>query len=477
MTNIHSPNAYDFDTILRRVEEDVKTLACLEKEIICNLHSRIYVQCSNRSVSEELKNENLMSSLELKKSNYKSWLSPSPVAELSFMSGQIVNLASQIDGNYYCPFCPLRHLCELGLKIHLKQHHHTELDLLWNKKLGTFHFQCCPCCGAKFYLKRVCLKHFVTYHSELVLDSWSLFTSGNENSLCSFCLQDFHGMKTDSFIMHFLSKHSEEFENILFLSVKMNTHQNSIQTADSLESVSPCKDVPLLTRNFNKPVKRALHFSIPEAVVHVYKKTSTKPCGAELPESTQDDVNSGNDVDGFSLLLDDFILKISPSPKKKNQFWRKKRSSPKPKFTSTPLKRRCAIKQNLRTKFHLLFHSHFSPTSPNRPYRCGSCQLRFHHNHQLVYHVRSHFRFRMLPIFSCGLCPAQFYKNRFLLKHCAEQHLNCFTPLESMWGRSHFSSFMYHFLFYQFLPWCFFFRDFIVASYLHSFMCRLCNIY
>ena len=466
MTNINGVNACDFDTILKKVEKDVKTLTCLEKVIVCNLKSTVDTQCRCSPASEESKHESPVGSSELKKPNLISWFNLPPEAELLYMSGQIVNLASQIDGNYYCPFCPLRHMCELGLKIHLKQTHYTELDLLWKKQLETFHFQCCPCCGAKFYLKGVCLKHFVTYHSEMVLDSWNLFTCGNQNSMCSFCQQDFHGMKTDSFVMHLLTKHSKDFEDILFLAEKNSSHENSIQTADSLEFVSPCKDVPPLKRNFNKPVKRALRFSIPEAVVHVSQKPLTNQCEAELSESNRAQFNKENYVDGISFLLDDFMPKASPSPnddkKKKTEFWKKKKKkkkkkSPlKPKFTSTPLKRRCVIKQNLRTKFHLLFHSHFSPTSPNRLYRCGSCQLRFHHNHQLVSHVRKHFCFRMKPIFSCGLCPAQFYENRFLLKHSAEQHPNCYTPLKPMWGSFYLNpfSFTLNFPFFVFLSWC-----------------------
>lgn len=432
--NSNASNAYDFDFILRKVEEDVKTLACLEKEIVDNLHSSVYIQCSRNPVAEHRGNKNLISNLKFKQSNLFNSVFTLPFEmEMSSMSGQVVNLASQIAGNYYCPFCPLRHMCELGLKIHLKQIHKIELDLLWKKKVEHFHFQGCPCCGAKFYLKGVCLKHFVTYHSELVLNSWNLLTCGNQNSLCNFCKQDFHGLKTDVFIMHFLNKHSEEFENILFLSAKISNHENGIPVTGSPESISPPKNISPLKRNSNKSVKRALQFSVPEAVVHLYQKTSTDECEAELSESTRAHTNDENDIDDISSLLDDFFLKSSPIPKKKKKkkklFRKSKKSPPKPKYTSTPLKRRCALKQNLWMKLHLLFHGHFSPSSPNKLYRCGSCQSRFHHNRQLVCHVRRHFRFRMLPIFCCGLCPAQFYENRFLLLHSAEQHPNCFAPL------------------------------------------------
>jgi len=403
---IDSGYVNDFDIILKSVQEDVQTLTRLEKEIVGNL---------------QLKNESPK-----KSSNCSNWLDLPPETELSFMSRRIVHLASYVDGNYYCPFCPLRHVSDLGLKTHLKQKHHPEIDLLWTKKCENFQYECCPCCGAKFYLKGVCLEHYVTYHSKFVLDSCKSITCRNENSSCS--LKTSRSMKSDSLVKHLLKEHGREFEDILLESGKRTEHQTSIQTGDSLVLVSPVKNFLSAPENTycKQPVKRALHFNM---------TNSTNP---STDESDEAEISAGNDIDGLSLLLDDFIIKASPSPKKKG-FWKskkkrnkKKNSSPKPKFTSTPLKRRRKMAKIL-TKFHFLFHSHFSPSSPSRMYRCGSCQLRFHDNHQLVSHVRRHFCLRMRPIFSCGLCPAQFYENRFLLKHCAEQHLqHCFTPIKSM---------------------------------------------
>ena len=453
--NTQKENVYDFslfDSLLQSVNENVKTLVGLEKKVSqIDGHERTLKE--RRPLQE--KNTNVVST----NTTATSCQPPSvkrtdliftgtlerhrltPQKEISIMSNQIASIASQITEYIYCPFCPLRYKKKQSLKTHLKQNHRAELDQLRTKNLDSFNFQTCPKCSAKFYLNGICIKHFVTYHNQFIADVWDVLCD-KQATCCMFCQAPFHDTKTDAILKHFFTVHGEEFERTLFqLAQNGTSNETSIKKDMITECLSNSVNQSNLIRggrSGRSGAKRALRFSVPEAVCHFYdepiisRQSSVGQLGGI--ETTTDEMLKSDD--------DDEVTPSSRSPSTgdlsftpaRNCFSRRKKSrSPKPKFTSTPLKRHKRMGQKLKQKLHVLFHTRLSPGSPSKMFRCCACHVRYADNNQLVSHIKEKhqgLQFKLQPLFGCGVCTAQFYENSFLVKHCDELHAPAvaFTP-------------------------------------------------
>ena len=324
---------------------------------------------------------------------------------------------------FYCPFCPLRYKRKLSLKLHIRQSHLCKLNGLAGKN---FSCQSCPICGANFYSDGIFIRHFTTYHSQVIADSWMGLTRSRKNPECTFCSLRFPDSKTNTVLRHFFEKHGEEFEKYIYQLAKDGLTNNGMQ------QVLPDKRSDLRTS-----AKRRLRFSVPEAVCHLYDRDS--PSVTQSREDTNEGERekefSNNDTDQHmnnenypATPIKELELSVNVTPKRGCLPLCKKSHSPKPKYTSTPLRRRKRrVGSSLNEKVHFLFHTKVSPHSPkNRIYRCNLCRSRFVNNQDLVQHIKtthSSLHFQLKPAYSCGACTAQFYSKEFLFKHCNKLHL------------------------------------------------------
>ena len=434
-------NVYDFDALLNCVNENVKTLVNLETKVP-RLPEHKKVSRERRPFHERNVNNQELTSPKLKLQWAEAGKNVIPLEkEMSFLTNQIVSLASRITDFFYCPFCPLRYKKQPNLKLHVKQNHRSELEILRARNVTDFNFQSCPHCSAKFYLKGICMKHFVTYHNQLIAELWDQLTGGKQKSQCQFCQTDFQEMKTDAILKHFFTSHSSEFEENVFQLAQLNpTKDCSIRKDHITELMSPSDGQLNLRSDVKKSAKRSLRFSVPEAVCHVYDDPIVCRGEESAEEVEQTATNEGlkpSDDDNCPTAA---TTDLSWTPAKTCFALRRKKSrSPKPKFTSTPLKRDKRFGQKIKQKFHVLFHTKLSPRSPSKPYRCCLCRSRFVLNQDLVKHAKLHvgFGFQLQPVYGCGICTAQFYENSFLLKHCSDLHLTyVFTPPKCLLAQS-----------------------------------------
>jgi hypothetical protein len=133
--------------------------------------------------------------------------------------------------------------------------------------------------------------------------------------------------------------------------------------------------------------------------------------------STDDEEEEEDSLDSF---LDDTPVKTScwgPS--------RKKQGPQGPIAASTPIAASKATHGDFRLEFlkNFIFFEHLIYVK--NICRCGSCQVFFDSDCELVTHVkRKHLRVKALmrPLYGCGNCSAVFYRNSFILRHHRLHH-------------------------------------------------------
>lgn len=122
------------------------------------------------------------------------------------------------------------------------------------------------------------------------------------------------------------------------------------------------------------------------------------------------------------------IIKYRPQQRKKNSKDNIITSTPVNFLDSIDMGQEChETPTNIRKWRESMRQENEKPFSANNTFKnqCGHCNRVWHHNWELLYHVReqhSGYRNWFRRSYQCGLCSSSFYLNRFLIWHSRRHH-------------------------------------------------------